>query len=334
MMPWRIVKSIPCIVSAMVALGVTHAANAQITSATLSPSQPPSYAGYCPTTVSFSGVIAGKPGTTFWYTFAWRGGTEFSGDFVVTMPTSGSLPIQYSISVTESTTDFMQVWVKNISGGQANVYSNSADYSVACKFNPGVLPPNARLLKPLTLHPEGFGLREYEYKTVGPMSSFLPERGTAPCPGLCIGWNHVLDGAFLWIFHWNTYDRAFWGYNPVAFQGLKVTRATLKLTVDSGDTSCFGALGRAVLTRTKIEQGTTQTFSAPYPDDGDFNWPAPVQFTAGSATIDVTSIVQAWASGKMPNQGFVLRGKTEDNGANGNDACSLVFGRDVVLTIE
>ncbi len=333
MMPPRIVRSIRCVAAAMIVLGATHAANAQITGATLSAS-PPSFAGYCPTTVSFSGVIAGKPGTTFQYTFAWRGGTEFSGDFVATMPASGTLPVQYSISVTASTTDFMQIWVRNISGGQANVYSTSPEYSVACKFNPGARPPNTNFLQPLTLHPEWFALREYEYKTVGPMSSYLPERGTAPCPGLCIGWYHALDGAFLWIFHWNTYDRAFWGYDPVAFQGLKVTKATLKLTVASGDTSCFGALGRAVLTRTHVEQGTTQTFSAPYPDDGDFNWPAPVQFTAGSATIDVTSIVQAWVSGKMPNQGFVLRGRLEDNGSNDNDTCSLVFGRDVLLTIE
>ena len=108
----------------------------------------------------------------------------------------------------------------------------------------------------------------------------------------------------------------------------------MKLTVDSGDTSCYGGLGRAVLTRTHVEPGKMQTFSAPYPDDGDFNWPAPIMFAAGSATIDVTSIVQAWVSGKMPNQGFVLRGKLEDNGANGNDACSLVFGKDAVLTIE
>jgi len=48
----------------------------------------------------------------------------------------------------------------------------------------------------------------------------------------------------------------------------------------------------------------------------------------------VTSIVQAWVSGKIPNQGFVLRGRLEDNGAEANDSCSLSFGRDAVLTIE
>lgn len=330
----RIVRSFRGIVTAMIVLAVMHPANAQIVSTTLSANQP-SYTGYCPTTVSFSGLITGKPGTTFRYNFAWLAGKVLSGDFMATMPTSGSLPVQYSITVPESSTDSMQIWVKNILGGQPNVYSNSAAYSVACKFNPAVLPPPITTFqKPITLHPQWFALREYEYKTVGPFSTFIPERGSARCPDLCIGWDHILNGSFLWLFHWNTYDRAFWGYDPAAFKGLKVTKAIVTLTVDGGDPACYGGLGRAVLSRTPVVKGSTQTFNAPYPDDGDFNWPAPIQFTAGSATITVTNIVQAWVNGKIPNQGFVLRGKLEDNGSNGNDSCSLSFGRDAVLTIE
>jgi hypothetical protein len=334
MMLRRIVKSLRCIATAMIVLGVVQSANAQITGATLSAS-PPSFSGDCPTTVSFSGQVEGKPGTAFWFTFIWLSGTTtvFSGDSVVTMPASGSLPIQNSISVSASTTGYMQVRVSHISGGQPDQYY-SAEYSVACKFNPGVVPSNARFGKTVTLHPQWFGLREYEYKQVNFMSTFIPERGTAPCTDLCIGWDHILNGSFLWLFHWNTYDRAFWGYDPDAFKGLRVTKATVTLTVDGGDPACYGGLGRAVLARTPVAKGTTQTFSAPYPDDGDFRWPAPVQFSAGSATIDVTSIVQQWASGKMRNDGFVLRGKLEDNGAEGNDSCGLSFGRDVVLTIE
>src|SRR5512142_1512073 len=103
MMPWRIVRSIRCIATALVVLGVTQLADAQITGATLS-ADPPSYAGDCPTTVSFSGQITGEPGTAFWYTFIWHSGanTVFSGDFVVTMPTSGSLPVQFPIEVAAS----------------------------------------------------------------------------------------------------------------------------------------------------------------------------------------------------------------------------------------
>jgi len=334
MMLQRIAGSLRGIVAAMIVLGVAQPTNAQITGATIT-ANPPSYSGNCPTTVSFSASITGKPGTTFWATFIWLSGvtTVFSGDSVVTMPTSGSLSVQNSISVAESTTDYMQLRASHISGGQPDMYY-STEYSVACKFNPGVLPSNAVLRKPVTLHPEWFALREYEYKNVGPFSTFIPERGTAPCPDLCIGWDHILDGSFLWLFHWNIYDRAFFGYDPAAFKGLKVTKATVTLKVDGGDPRCYGGLGRAVLTRTPAEKGTTQTFTAPYPDDGDFNWAAPIQFAGGSATITVTSIVQAWVDGKIPNQGFVLRGKLEDNGADANDSCSLSFGRDAVLTIE
>lgn len=333
-MPRRFLEALRCIATAAVFLGAAHPANAQITGVTLSANQP-SFTGDCPTTVSFSGVITGKPGTGFWFTFIWQSGqnTVFSGDSVVTMPPSGSLPVQHSISVSASTTGGMEVRVSHISSGQPDMYDTAA-YSVTCKFNPQVRPSNARLGKTVTLHPQWFGLREYEYKTVGPFSSFVPERGSAPCKDLCVGWDHILDGAFLWLFHWNTYDRAFWGYDPGAFTGLKVKKATVTLKIDGGDPACFGGLGRAVLTRTHVVPGTTQTFEAPYPDDGDFRWPAPVHFDAGSATIDVTSIVQAWVGGKMVNQGFVIRGRLEDNGAESNDGCSLSFGTDAVLAIE
>jgi hypothetical protein len=307
-------------------------ASAQITGATLTANPPPS-SDVCPVEVSFTGHIAGEPGTAFWYKFAWHSGQVFSGDFVETMPASGSLPVQFSITVTDSTTDFMQLQVTHIAGNQPGVYSNAA-YSVTCKFNPGARPPGPVLRKSVGLHPQWFALREYEYKTVGPFSAFLPERGTAPCQGLCIGWDHELDGAFLWIFHWNTFDRAFWGYDPAAIEGHKVAKATVTLAIASGDPTCFGALGRAVLTRTPALKGTTQTFHAPYPDDGDFNWPTPVQFGPGVVTIDATSIVQGWASGKMVNQGFVIRPRNENNGAEDNDNCFLNFGGDAILTIE
>ena len=229
----------------------------------------------------------------------------------------------------------MQIWVRNISGGQANVYSTSPEYSVACKFNPGVRPPNTTFLRNRSrCTRNGSHCASMNTGTVGPMSSFIPERGTAPCPDLCIGWDHILDGSFLWLFHWNTYDRAFWGYDPRRFPGLESHEGDSDADDRRAVTPAVRRAREGGSHQDTVEKGTTQTFGAPYPDDGDFNWPAPVQFAAGSATIDVTSIVQAWASGKMPNQGFVLRGKLEDNGSDGNDSCSLVFGRDVVLTIE
>ena len=333
MLQRRFARSLHRIAATTVLLAVAYGADAQIAGATLS-ANPSSYAGDCPADISFSGTITGTPGTSFWYTFAWDSFKTFSGDFVATMPASGSLPVQFPLDVTGSTTGSMQIWVTHISGGQANVYSTRADYSVACKFNPGVMPPNSVLRNAITLHPQWIALREYEYKTVGPFSSFLPERGTAPCPGLCVGFNHVLDGAFLWIFHWNTFDRAFWAYDLTPLNGMRVLKATVTLSIAGGDPKCFGKLGRAVLTRTPPQKGTTQTFHAPYPDDGDFNWPTPVQFAGGAATIDVTSIVKGWVSGQMPNQGFAIRGTNEDNGADDNNGCIVEFGPDAVLAVE
>ena len=335
MMLERIVKSLRCTVAALLVLGVTHAANAQITGATLTASVPSYTGNYCPATLSFIGEIKGNPGTTFTYNFVWGINSQisFSGDYPVTMPASGSILVQTSLTVTDTANGSMQVEIKNISGGQAEVFSDRPEFSVTCKTNPGVLPPNGFLNKTVTLHPQWFALRQYEYKYVGIMTD-LDERGTAPCTDLCIGWAHTLSGSFLWLFHWNTYNRAFWGYDPTAFKGLHVSKATVALMIDSGDPKCYSGLGRAVLTRTPAQKGTTQTFNAPYPDDGDFNWPAPVTFATGSATVDVTSIVRAWVINEMPNQGFVIRGKVEDNGANDNDSCFLNFNRDVVLTIE
>jgi hypothetical protein len=334
MMLGRIARLIRCVLTAVVVFGITHAANAQITGATLTAGPPTYTGGYCPASVSYTGKITGTPGTTFTYNFVWIIGTQitFSGDFPVTMPSSGSVPVQWSMTFGDTISGDMQVEVKNISGGQ-NPVVGDAPYSVTCKTNPGVLPPNGVLRKTVTLHPEWFALRHYEYKYVGIMTE-LDERGTAPCTDLCIGWDHTLSGSFLWLLHWNTYDRAFWGYDPATIRGLHVSKATATLMIDSGDTNCYGGLGRAVLTRTPAQKGASETFNAPYPDDGDFNWPTPITFGSGSATVDVTSIVRGWAMNEMPNQGFVIRGKDEDNGANDNNSCFLNFGRDVVLTIE
>src|SRR5581483_8563859 len=207
-------------------------ASAQITGATISTKQT-SFSGACPATFDFTGAITGTPGTTFTYAFGriLYGTIEFTGDYPATMPASGSLAVADSTSITATSNDSEQVWVRNIAGGQSNVYSPSVNYSVTCKFQPGVLPPGAHGVDlSVKLHPQWTGLREYEYKWVG-LSGFLPERGTGPCPELCIGWMHVHNGDSFWLFHWNTFDRAFVGYDPAAFSGLKVSKATLNLGI-------------------------------------------------------------------------------------------------------
>ena len=144
MMLERIVKSLRCTVAALLVLGVTHAANAQITGATLTASVPSYTGNYCPATLSFIGEIKGNPGTTFTYNFVWGINSQisFSGDYPVTMPASVSILVQTSLTVTDTANGSMQVEIKNISGGQAEVFSDRPEFSVTCKTNPGVLPPN------------------------------------------------------------------------------------------------------------------------------------------------------------------------------------------------
>jgi len=183
------------------------------------------------------------------------------------------------------------------------------------------------------LHSQWWAIREYEYKWTG-LCSLGGEAGLGPpASSVFVGWNHIKAGDSLCLYHWNRYWRAFLGFDPTAFNGLNVTKATLTLNNVQGATNCYGALGRALLTKIPAAKFTSQTFKAPYPEDGDFSsFPMATQFNAGSATVDVTSLVQQWASGKMKNDGFVLRGKV-DNGSNGNDSCFVTFATDIVLTI-
>ncbi len=323
------------IVAAALLIVIAGPADAAVTAALTATT--PTHTGTCPVTEAFTGTISGTPGTAFQYSFnRYINSTQqVQSVGAATIPASGNFAVSdsFSIGASSTGTNFDQIWVHNIAG-QADVYSGKAAFTVTCASKYGLLNPNVHtLVRPvITLHSQWWALREYEYKWVG-MTTYLPERGAGPCGSLCIGWYHLHNGDSFYLYHWNTYDRAFLGFDPTAFNGLNVTKAILTLTGIKGDTNCYGGLGRALLARIPAAKFTSQTFNAPYPDDGDFNWPTPTQFSAGSATVDVTSIVQQWASGKMRNDGFVLRGKVEDNGSNGNDSCSLGFATDGVLTI-
>jgi hypothetical protein len=326
-------------IAAILGLGAAQTAHAAITSAKLATTQS-SHSGGCPATIPFTGSITGNSGTTFTYTFrrVVNGVPQLVNGGLVTMPASGSIAVKDAITITASTQSgevtTNQILVQNISGGQHDQYSNPVDFSVTCRFTQTPVPGSPNLVqRGVALHPQWVGLREYEYKWVG-LTSFIPERGAAPCANLCIGWYHLHNGDSFWLYHWNTYDRAFLGYDLSAAKGWNISKAALSLTVVEGDAACYGGAGRAVLTRTPIEVAATQTFHAPYPDDADFAWPTPAQIDTKSVVVTVTSIVQGWLSDKMPNQGFVLRGRVEDNGSNDNDGCSVAFARDVVLMIE
>lgn len=316
-------------------VALARPATAAVTVALLN-STTPTYSGKCATTEAFTGTISGTPGTTFQYSFNRfiNSVQQVQNIGAATIPPSGTFSVSDSLSIASSSTgvNFDQIWVHNISGGQSDVYSNKSTFSVTC-----VTPTNpfavlhqgtTTLIRPvITLHSVWWAWRKYEYKWVG-ISSYQPEAGTGPCTDLCVGWNHIHNGDSFWLFHWNYYLRSVMRFDQNLIAGAHPTKATLTVPV-TGDTSCFGGLGRA----TTSWAGGSNDFTAPYPSDSDFSMGVTSQPGPGNMTFDVTSIVQAWANGSFTNNGFVFRGRTEDNGSDGNDSCSVDFGTDGVLTI-
>jgi hypothetical protein len=316
---------------------------AQPAAATVTASPPPaltattpSYTGKCPVTEAFTGTISGTPGTTFqvWFNRFINGAKQDINAGAGTIPSSGSLAVSdsFPISSSASGTTFDQIWVRFISGGQADVYGVEASFTVTC-VNPNapVLHQGPKLVMPaITLHTTWWVWRKYEYKWVG-MTTDVPEFGTGPCPNPCVGWLHYHHGDSFFLYHYNDYLRSMLLFDQSAIAGTHPTNATLTLIDKGGPMACFGGLGRATVSWLG---GGQQTFTAPYPVDADFTTPAPwLVGGASSIVFDVTKTVQAWASGASPNNGFVLRGKTEDNGSDGNDDCGINFGSDGVLTI-
>jgi hypothetical protein len=120
-------------------------ANAAVTAA-ISVVGPSSYNG-CPVTVKFSGTISGTFGTKVTYSFNRyiNGAQHIVNGATLTLP-SGPITVNDSIPISSSTSGvtFDQIWVHNISPGQADVYSNEVHFTVNCVLatpTPGPTPP-------------------------------------------------------------------------------------------------------------------------------------------------------------------------------------------------
>jgi hypothetical protein len=305
--------------------------------ASISINGPANYTGLCPTTMSFSGTISGAPGTQV--TYSWNrfinSSQQVASGATVTL---GASPYAVSDSIkliaNASGTTFDQLWVHNISGGQPDVYSNKVTFSVTCAGatpNPmTVLHQGTTLIRPaVTLHSLEWTWRSYTYEYVGFMSTYVPEFGTGPCTNLCVGWIHVKNGDSGWLYHHNSFERSWLGFANTV-KTLHATKALLALTVVGGDPGCLGGVGMGKGPWPGVSQ---HDFKTGAPTDADFTLPATSSVNGSTVTFDVTSIVQAWESGHS-NDGFVVRSRTEDNGSDGNDSCSLSFGTDGVLTIQ
>jgi hypothetical protein len=102
-------------------------------------------------------------------------------------------------------------------------------------------------------------------------------------------------------------------------RGRSIYRASLKLHVlasqvgTAHDTawSCATAVGIAFDTWWQSQSWINGEF-------GDVN---PGRVHGPDVALDVTKIVAEWASGRVSNYGFVLKGESEDMGAFKNDVC-------------
>jgi hypothetical protein len=135
-------SAIALLVPLILALG--RPAFAGVTAAFLGPAGQ-NLSGHCPISVKFSGSISYSAGTSFTYSFNRfvNGVQQVAGGGTVTSG-SGSLAVSDSITVSSNAggRTFDQIWVHKISGGQSDVYSNEAAFTVSCasSFTPRTGP--------------------------------------------------------------------------------------------------------------------------------------------------------------------------------------------------
>jgi hypothetical protein len=139
------------IVGAAIAMLVcANPADAAITGAGIATSQS-SYHGACPVTIQFTGSIAGKPGTGFTYSFNRfvDGVQHVVNEPAMTMPSGAIIKVSDSITISSSTSGvtFDQIWVHNIAGGQPDLYSKEAHFTVIC----GAPPKPRKIFAPTKL---------------------------------------------------------------------------------------------------------------------------------------------------------------------------------------
>jgi hypothetical protein len=121
--------------------GVSRPSSAAVTASSLSVVGPNPLTAKCPVNVGFTGSISGSPGTVFTYSFNRfvNSVQQVVNGATVTMPGGGTIAVNDSVPISASTsgTTFDQVWVHNISGGQPDVYSNLAKFTVNCQSGNG-----------------------------------------------------------------------------------------------------------------------------------------------------------------------------------------------------
>jgi hypothetical protein len=168
----------------------------------------------------------------------------------------------------------------------------------------------------------------YRFKSYS--AADLPHYGNDVCgesdagPGPCIGWFHHKDGPCNPLFcdHYNIFWRAYFRFDPAKIAGRNIGKATLLLHAIHGDGSCVKYVAAA-----DRDWWDNRDFVG-----GDFHLVTGA-INSKYLSLDVTKIVRAWARGEA-NDGFVLRGLYEDNGAEDDSHCQAQLDMKAALRIE
>ena len=146
------------------------------------------------------------------------------------------------------------------------------------------------------------------------------------CLTPCVGWETYKSGDGPSLNHEITVWRSYLAFNwTIPLHNLNVYKATVNLTTaPNSDPSCYGGIAPA-LAQWEGNKDWVQ---------GDFTYNEPHTVNGTTFSIDVTSIVRDWASGKVRNFGFVMSGSNETGSEPDNAACILNFNNGATLSIE
>jgi hypothetical protein len=312
------------------AIGLSHQA-ASAGAPTVSASPNP-YKGNCPTTLAFTGTITATAAGTISYQFAYTA----PGQSIPTLPKpqtvvakqAGPVTVTASGNVTWSGTGTIELDEL----APVKAHSQTVTITTVCSSSTAPnypLAPSSRNVltapKPLTvtqnqkipLQMAAYGDKSFN---IGDQDIFVG------CGGICAGYEHYRNNDPFDVKQIIIY-RGYLLFNKIP-TGQTVVKAVLGLNVQDRDqVSCFGGVGAA----TSAWNPATQ-----WPD-GDFSYATPMQSNGTYMSIDVTSIVRAWMTGKVPQYGLVVRGSDENTQVGfvaHTSSCIMQFAKPNVLYVQ
>ncbi len=296
--------------------------------------------GSCPYSITFNAWITGPGNSSVTYYFTRFAGKAVSSTPVtITIPASGTTQGTSLIPPSQITVDSSTVGLQSYEldiqspAGSDTTTHGKIYFNAKCGLLLSTMPPipvatptfsmkNAVSHGPIVstaivaLHPGASAMRSKVLLNQGQADFFFGSCTHAQI--LCAGYDHVLDTGVFGEKKAGIY-RSYVMF-PNIPHGTNVVKALLGLHqifngTDATSFQCFGGVAPAIAPWTSNNNFV----------DGDFGFPAPAQYIGPDATVDVTSIVKAWASGKLVNNGFVLRGSDESTFIGADGDCHYLF---------